>query len=180
MKTRNFSKSTPALSCFVILAALTQAATAETLIYNNTIDSGYYFAPAPNGFTEVLDFGTSPGGNVVRFIFGCYTTYSGTQTVTIRFYRYTDASTCPGTLIKTFYKSISGYGDHIVDVTLLSGDQFSLPGNNDFGYSYEFTHSSSAPLLTSGGSCSFPLEATTLLVLSCREPGSSPLWCSIR
>jgi hypothetical protein len=152
MKKANFAKRRAILAFLAVLFSLSaQAATAETLIYNNSIDSGSYYPLGAN--VEAADYGTSTGGNVVKFSISYYTTLSFPGTITIRFYSGVDGSTDPDDAIylKAFNISIlPGLGVHYSDYSIPAQDQFNLP-SGDFGYSYEITNSSTGPIIASGG-----------------------------
>ena len=124
---------------------------AETLIYNNSVDSGYYY-PA-GSYNEIVDYGTSSGGNVTKFTIGYSTTLSNPGIITIRFYRWVNEYTDPddAVFLKSFQiGNLPGYGTHYRDYLIPAQDQFTL-ASGDFGYSYELTNSSTGPVIASGG-----------------------------
>ena len=92
------------LALFAVLFGLllAQPVGAETLIYNNSVDSGYYYPPG--SYNEVVDYGTSSGGNVTKFTIGYFTASSNPGTITIRFYRWVNEYTDPddATFLKRF------------------------------------------------------------------------------
>jgi GLUG motif-containing protein len=143
------------LSCVIILLFCSVGICAQTVIYDNTNTSGYSYTPGTG--EEVIDYGTSNGGNITRIIFGYVTDRLNPGTITIRFYRYTDFSTCPGSFIKSFQLTgLEGSNDgylyyFLKDYDLPANQQFN-PGSGDFGYSFEFTNSDTGVLLASGGS----------------------------
>jgi hypothetical protein len=104
-------------------------------------------------YIEAVDYGTSSGGNVVKFTIGYSTSRSDPGTITIRFYSGVDGSTDPddATYLKTFSISgLSGPGTYYRNYSIGAQDQFNLP-SGDFGYSYELTNSSTGPIVASGG-----------------------------
>ncbi|MHC4676644.1 MAG: MSCRAMM family protein [Planctomycetota bacterium] len=152
MKNTNLAKRRSILAFLALLFFLsTKPATAETLIYNNSTDSGFYYPAGPG--IEVVDYGTSSGGNVAKFTIGYYTTLSNPGTITIRFYYGVDGFTDPddATHLKTFNISgLPGFGAYYNDYSIPAQDQFNLP-SGDFGYSYEVTDPCTGPIIASGG-----------------------------
>jgi len=128
-----------------------QVLAAETLIYDNSNDSGHYYPPGLN--TEIADYGTSSGGNVVKFTIGYSTTQTDPGIITIRFYSGVDGSTNPdfATFLKSFQLSdLPGSGTYYRDYSIHTQDQFTLASGN-FGYSYEFDNSATGSIIASGG-----------------------------
>ncbi|MHC4760273.1 MAG: hypothetical protein ACYS9H_02840 [Planctomycetota bacterium] len=135
----------------IALSIFTSASYADTLVFDNSNFVGYVYGP-PSSYTEMLDYGTSPGGRVSKFVLG-YTTGSTPGTIWIRFYRYTDYSD-PGYEIKQFaltaVPSANGYVD-TYEYIIPEPDRFELP-SGDFGYSLEFSRSTTQAALATGGS----------------------------
>jgi hypothetical protein len=131
---------------FCSLASLAFAA--DTLIYNNSTYSSSYYPPGSS--TEIVDYGTSPGGTVSKFKIRYYTSLSNPGTIIIRFYDYVSSSYL-GYPIKTFYLSgLSGGGAFTKEYIIPEQDRFNLNSGN-FGYSYEFSNSSTGAVIASGG-----------------------------
>ena len=146
-------------------------------IYNNTSTVSLYYSGGNN--IELLDFGTSVGGEIRSFTFG-YATTENSPSCTIRFYSGTTSATCPGTLLATFnFTGLSGHPgpgntSYTSKVTLTPGEYFTLPEGN-FGYSYEFGDNSSGPLIAFGGSG----QVDQLYKGACLSFGVTNAWASI-
>lgn len=137
------------IACFLFVCTLfTSIAPADTLIFNNSNYTGYVYPMST--YTEMLDFGTSPGGRISKFTFGYTSTSSGT--VWVRFYQYTSSS-YEGTQIKQFTLTGVPSTDGFVDTyeyVIPEEQRFDLPGGN-FGYSLEFSGYSPEIALATGG-----------------------------
>ena len=137
--------------CFLCLVG---SVFGERLLYDNSTGTGSYYV-GPTADTEVLDFGTSSGGKVGRFVFGYATTAWNPASVTITFYRYTSEGYYPGSFVRSFTVSGlegSSFGEAFYkEVTIPKDQQFEL-FNGEFGYSFAFQDGSTGPLLASGGS----------------------------
>jgi len=150
----SFKKVVGIISITIVFALLSQPLRAEDLIYDNSNASGLWYGPGSNN--EVIDYGTSAGGNVVKFIFGYATEALYPGTITIRFYTGTYPDTCPGGFIASFQRSGlqgspdgSAYG-FLPEYVIPANDQFTLPGGK-FGYSFSFSNSATGVLQASGG-----------------------------
>jgi hypothetical protein len=141
----------------IVCALATSAASADTLIYNNSTLTGGYLPMNSDYNEEFLDYGSSSGGLVSKFEIGYATSLSNPGTLYIRFWSGTSRSSL-GSPIKTItITDLDGspnggtytfYREYI----LPEEERFELPAGN-FGYSYEFSwsYNESGPLLASGG-----------------------------
>ena len=137
--------------CVAFSAFYTGNALAETVIYDNTTInwSGAWYPPGSEN--EIIDFGESDGGYVSKFKFGYTTELSNPGTITITFYQWTSVSNCPGSYLQSFNISgLSGPGAFVKEYVIPENKRFQLR-SGDFGYSFEFTNSSTGTTLASGG-----------------------------
>jgi hypothetical protein len=105
---------------------------ADTVIFNNSNYTGYVVTPY--SYTEMLDYGTSPGGRISKLVFGYSATSAGT--VWVRFYVNTDRYGI-GYVIRQFALGVPSTGDFVTpfEYVIPEQDRFDLPGG-DFGYSF--------------------------------------------
>lgn len=137
------------LFCAAVCAMLTSAVSADTLIFNNSNYTGYVYPEGGFSYTEMLDYGTSPGGRISKFVFG-YVSYS-TQTVWVTFYRYTDITDI-GWQIKRFAVSgVPSTGGYMrtFEYVIPEDQRFELT-NGKFGYSLESSGAIMLALATGG------------------------------
>ena len=121
----------------------TLAYSEEVTLYDNSIDTGSWFAPSAYGYSEVCDYGQAIAGTVTKLKFAYVTTMSNPGTIIIRFYSYVTAGSDPGYAILQL--NVSGLdgswngGAYIFykEVELSESQQFSLNNNQSFGYSFE-------------------------------------------
>jgi hypothetical protein len=124
-----------------------QGVRADTLIFNNSNYTGY--VATPDLYNEFLDYGTSPGGRISKFVFGYSSPYA--VTVWVRFYDNTDREG-PGYTIREFAFGVPSTGDLVTayEYVIPEKDRFEL-FSGDFGYSFEFSNSTSGIALATGG-----------------------------
>jgi hypothetical protein len=124
-----------------------QGVRADTVIFNNANYTGYVVTPF--SYSEMLDYGTSPGGRISKFVFGYSSTSAGT--VWVRFYSSTDRWDI-GYGIRQFAIGIPSTDDLVTtyEYVIPEQDRFELP-SGDFGYSFEFSNSDSGIALATGG-----------------------------
>jgi hypothetical protein len=136
-----------------------QQAFAETLTYSNSVTDGSWYTFVSGN--EIIDYATSSGGYVSRFVIRYATRVADPGKVIVRFYSGTNIATCPGVFLQSFeLDGLEGLPDGLPNGTaywyekefaIPLRDQFFLPAG-DFGYSYEFDNGDSGPVLASGGS----------------------------
>lgn len=145
MKKFRLSSAVPAIFFLIFVSS----AYADELIYDNSILSSYKYNPGI--YTELLDYGTSQGGLLSKFAFH-YIANSATGTIWIRFYQGTNQYD-PGYPIKQFALtdvpptngSLGSY-----EYVIPEGERIDLP-EGDFGYSFEFSKSTTYAIPASGG-----------------------------
>lgn len=124
-----------------------QSVRGDTLIFDNSNYTGYVVTPSIE--IEILDYGTSPGGRISKFVFG----YSSTTDsyIRVRFYRYTDRFDT-GAVVRQFIIEIPNTDDFVTlyEYVIPEQDRFILPAGN-FGYSFEFVNPTSGVALATGG-----------------------------
>jgi hypothetical protein len=144
------------LGLSVLFCSFSQILQAETLIYSNTTEYPYFYTPGSG--EEVIDFGTSTGGNICKFTFAYVTEQRNTAGwIIVRFYRYT-SDYSPGYLVKSFafYASeVPGSPDgsptlYYHEHEIAKSRQFTLP-SGQFGYSFEFESYETGALIARGG-----------------------------
>jgi hypothetical protein len=134
----------------VFCALFTATTYADALIFNNSNYTGYVYAP-DYSYTEMLDYGTSQGGRISKFVFG-YASGSSAGTIWVRFYQGTDRYDT-GYLIRQFaltaVPGTNGYVD-TYEYVIPEDQRFELP-SGDFGYSFTFSSSATDIALATGG-----------------------------
>jgi hypothetical protein len=116
------------------------------VIFENTAVTDYVFQ-LPAG-TEVLDYGTTQGGYLSKFVFTYTSGASGT--VRVRLYSYTN-SVDPGFLMAEYDVAISAATwPAICEYVIDEQNRFELPAGN-FGYSFETSLTSVRIDLCTGG-----------------------------
>ncbi len=134
----------------VFCALFTATTYADALIFNNSNYTGYVYAP-DYSYTEMLDYGTSQGGRISKFVFG-YASGSSAGTIWVRFYQGTNRYDT-GYLIRQFaltaVPGTNGYVD-TYEYVIPEDQRFQLP-SGDFGYSFEFSSSATDIALATGG-----------------------------
>jgi hypothetical protein len=117
------------------------------MIFNNSNYTGYVVNTPSD--TELLDYGTSPGGRISKFVFGYASTSAGT--IWVRFYHYTDRYD-PGYETRLFAFVIPGTDGFVssYEYVIPEKDRFQQAGG-PFGYSFEFSNSTSSIALATGG-----------------------------
>ncbi len=132
------------------IVSLVPCVQADSLLFDNSSYVGYVFPQNPVSYTEMLDYGTTTGGRISKFVFGYASASPGT--VWIRFYRYTDKFDI-GYEIRQFavasVPSTYGYVD-TYEYVIPEEQRFELTGGK-FGYSFEFSNSSTQIALATGG-----------------------------
>ena len=97
------------------------------VLYDNTTSAANMYNPG--GGIELLDFGTSTGGQVTSFRFGYATSLAAPGTVAVRFYSGTTSST-RGTYITGFsFSSLDGSPD---GGTYLFTATYNIPAGSEF------------------------------------------------
>lgn len=150
MKAFNLSM---ALTMGLFMCILCSSAFADTLIYDNS-NLNYSGFNGYDGWylQEFLDYGSSSGGLLSKFVFDYWTESSTTGTIWITFYSYTDYYD-PGYWTKTFVltnvPSTGGYID-TYEYIIPEEDRFELPAG-DFGYSFLLSRSTTYIATASGG-----------------------------
>mgnify|MGYP000011759683 CR=1 FL=1 len=145
------------VSAVVCCAVLTSVCQADTLIYNNSTSSGYFWPTNSEYNEEFLDYGSSSGGLVSKFEIGYATSLSNPGTLYVRFWegtsRWQRGNPIKTIAISDLDGSPNGYSYAFYKEYILPEEErFELPSGN-FGYSYEFiwSYNESGPLLASGG-----------------------------
>jgi len=137
------------LICAVVCIMSTSVASADTLIFDNSSYTGYIYPEGGFSYTEMLDYGTSPGGRIGKFVFGYVS--SSSQTVWVTIYQYTN-STYEGYQLKRFtipnVPSTNGYVETF-EYVIPEDQRFELT-NGYFGYSIESSKSIMVALATGG------------------------------
>ncbi len=90
--------------CIAIVMIFLAPAIADDLIYNNSSLSGYGFNtynPTYDEFNDIIDYGTSDGERVSKFVFDYYTTGGTVGTIYVKFHLYTSDSDV-GSVFKEF------------------------------------------------------------------------------
>lgn len=133
----------------VSLFCIVPCEAADTLIFNNSVSTAYVYPEYPASYTQMLDYGTTTGGLISKFAFRYSSTSSGT--VWVRFYRYTNSS-YEGSLVQGFAISLPSTGGALStrEYVIAEQDRFELY-NGYFGYSFEFSNSTSRLALATGG-----------------------------
>lgn len=143
--------SLPALFTFAAQAA------EDVLLYDNSILTEHWYAPLTGGFTEVCDFGRAIGGTVTKIKIAYVTTLYNPGPITIRFYNYVTSSHDPDYPMRILTVSgLEGSPDgnayiFYKEIELSESQQFTLVNDQSFGYSYEFSNSSTGVALAGGG-----------------------------
>ncbi len=147
MRSRHAPGMVTAFVCLFCLIGI-QGVRADTLIYSNSNYSGYVVTPYSD--TEMLDYGTSPGGRISKFVFGYASTTAGT--VRVRFYRYTDRWDIGYFHRQFFLTGVPSTRGLVTtfEYVIPEKDRFDLP-SGAFGYSFEFSNSTSGIALATGG-----------------------------
>ena len=128
--------------------------TVGTIIYDNSIISGHWYHPGAN--REVLDWGTSSGGTIIKFTFRYITKQLNPGQIVIRFYEGAKSTICPGNLLAEYkLNGLNGSpdgGDYTFahDFIIPNSKEFDLPAGT-FGYSFEFENDQTGVELAWGG-----------------------------
>ena len=146
MKIAHAPRLVTAFVCLFCLIGI-QGVRADTLIFNNSNYTGYVVTPYPD--IEILDYGTSPGGRISKFVFGYSSIMAGN--LRVRFYQYTDRYDI-GYVVRQFFFGVPSTGDFVTpyEYVIPEKDRFELPSGK-FGYSFEFFNSTSSIALATGG-----------------------------
>ena len=126
-------------------------------MYDNSILTGHWYTPLTGGFTEVCDFGRAIGGTVTKIKIAYVTTLYNPGPITIRFYNYVTSSHDPDYPMRILTVSgLEGSPDgnayiFYKEIELSESQQFTLVNDQSFGYSYEFSNSSTGVALAGGG-----------------------------
>ena len=134
---------------FLSVCPIASSVQADLLIYDNSNNITQSFTPG--AFTEVLDYGTSPGGKVTRFRYVLNSGINPLDNHWIRFYTGTKYLEI-GEKIKTFELVAPSSGGLFkwYEYIIPEEEQFILPAG-EFGYSFEFSSSACKIALASGG-----------------------------
>ncbi len=146
-----------AMLAVIFCAVITASTNADTLIYDNSNETGGWYCPLWDNFNEVCDFASAQPGNVTKIRFAYVTTRSAPGTIIIRFYDYVTPGYEPGYPIRQI--NVSGLtgspnGNAYIyykEVELTPSQQFTLYNNQAFGYSFQFENDDTGVALAYGG-----------------------------
>lgn len=131
---------------------------ADTLLYNNSNLTGYWYSPMSQYYSEVCDFGRAQtGGTVTKIKFAYVTTRLNPGTITLRFYYEVTSSHDPWSpfrmlSVSNLQGSPNG-GAYVFykELELSPSQQFTLNAGQAIGYSFQFSNTDTGVAMAQGG-----------------------------
>ncbi|MCE5186248.1 MAG: DNRLRE domain-containing protein [Planctomycetaceae bacterium] len=138
----------PVVFSFLILTVCC-GVQADTLLWNNSGYTGFEFPQYPEAYVEMLDYGTTTGGRISKFVFSYSSYYS--VAAWVKFYTATDRFDI-GWATRSFsmlLPNTNGYAQ-TYEYVIPEASRFQMPSGS-FGYSFIFSDSSTRVTLATGG-----------------------------